>query len=172
MDRHDRRIRSIPRESCHFILFSQFLIRGALPIPSLNSFTTSALAVGDQGALWAAGMGPQVLLEIQKDSIATQLRDHNIDCAYRDSTGVVWLATSCSIFRLADERLDAIGRKQGTITYKYDVTAPAGRGQTLRRLELPKAAGIAVSLQSRVKAITQDRLGRLWISRWSWELFD
>ena len=67
--------------------------RGALPIPSLNSFTTSALAAGDQGALWAAGIGPQLLLKIQKDKIATQLRDHPIECAYRDPNGVVWLAT-------------------------------------------------------------------------------
>jgi signal transduction histidine kinase/ligand-binding sensor domain-containing protein len=146
------------------ILVEPISYPGALPIPSLHSFTTSALAAGDQGALWAAGMGPQVLLKIQKGRIATQLRDRNIDCAYRDPTGVVWLATSWSIFRLADERLHTIRSKQGTVTYKYDVTAPAGRGQTLRRLELPKAAGIAVSLQSRVKAITQDRLGRLWIS--------
>jgi len=40
---------------------------GALPIPSLHSFTTSALAVGDQGALWAAGRGPEVLLKIRND---------------------------------------------------------------------------------------------------------
>ena len=39
--------------------------RGALPIPSLHSFTTSALVASDQGVLWAAGMGPKLLLKIQ-----------------------------------------------------------------------------------------------------------
>src|SRR5262249_8331435 len=56
--------------------------RGELPIPSLHSFTTSALAVGDQGALWVSGMGPQVLLKIQNNDIATQLRDRPVDAAY------------------------------------------------------------------------------------------
>jgi signal transduction histidine kinase/streptogramin lyase len=138
--------------------------RGALPIPSQHSFTTSALATGDQGTLWAAGIGPQVLLKIQNDKIATQLRDRPIDCAYRDPNGVVWLATPLSIFRLTDERLDTLGSKQGAVTYNYDGAGPAGQGLILRRLALPTAGGITVSMQSRVKAITQDRLGRLWIS--------
>jgi ligand-binding sensor domain-containing protein len=38
--------------------------RGALPIPSLYSFTTSAFAAGAQGELWAAGRGPEVLLDL------------------------------------------------------------------------------------------------------------
>ena len=41
---------------------------------------------------------------------------------------------------------------------------PAGEGLILRQLDLPKAGGIAVSKQSRVRAITQDQLGKLWIS--------
>jgi signal transduction histidine kinase/ligand-binding sensor domain-containing protein len=138
--------------------------RGARPIPSLHSFTTSALAVGDHGSLWTAGMGPQLLLKIRNDSIVTQLRDQIVDCAYRDPNGIIWLATSSSVFRLADERSDAIGSKQEAITYKYDGGVPAGQGLVLRRLDLPTADGIAVSPQSRVKAFTQDRLGRLWIS--------
>ena len=141
--------------------------RGALPIPSLHSFTTSALAAGEQGALWAAGIGPQVLLKIRNDKIVTQLRDQPIDCAYRDPNGVVWLATPSSVFRLADERLDTIGSKLGAVTYNYDGAVPAGQEQILRKLDLPTAGGIAVSPQSRVKAITEDRLGRLWISMWS-----
>jgi signal transduction histidine kinase/ligand-binding sensor domain-containing protein len=138
--------------------------RGALPIPSLNSFTTSALAVGDQGALWAAGIGPQLLLEIQKDSIATQLRDHPAECAYRDLNGVVWFATPYSVFRLSNERLDAIGLKQGAIAYNYDSVVPAGQGLTLRRHDLPIAGGITPNPRPRVKALTEDSLGRLWIS--------
>jgi len=138
--------------------------RGALPIPSLNSFTTSALAVGDQGALWAAGIGPQLLLEIQKDSIATQLRDHPAECAYRDSNGVVWFATPYSVFRLSNERFDAIGREQGAIAYNYDSVVPAGQGRTLRRYDLPTAGGITPNPRPRVKALTEDSLGRLWIS--------
>jgi signal transduction histidine kinase/ligand-binding sensor domain-containing protein len=138
--------------------------RGALPIPSLHSFTTSALAAGDQGTLWAAGMGPQVLLKIQNDKIVTQLRDRPVDCAYRDSNGVVWLATPSSVFRLAHERLDTIGSKPGAVTYKYNGAVSAGLGLILRQLELPKTGGIAVSPQSRVKAITHDQFGRLWIS--------
>jgi len=138
--------------------------RGALPIPSSHSFTTRALAVGDQGALWAAGMGPEVLLKIQNDKIVTQLRDRPVDCAYRDPNGVFWLATPSSVLRLAQERLDGIGSKPGAATYNYHGAVPAGQGLILRQLDLPTAGGIAVSPQLRVNAITQDRLGRLWIS--------
>jgi ligand-binding sensor domain-containing protein len=122
------------------------------------------MTAGDQGALWAAGRGPEVLLKIQKDRIATQLRDRNVDFAYRDPNGVIWLATWRSIFRLSDERLDKIDSKQGAVTYNYLGALPAGQGMLLRQLDLPKAGGIAVSEQSRVKAITRDQLGRLWIS--------
>lgn len=139
-------------------------IRGALPIPSLHSFTTSALAAGEDGALWAAGTGPQVLVKIQADRIATQLRDRDVDSAYRDPNGVIWLATPWSIFRLASDRLDQTVSQKGEVAYKYDGAVPAGRGMVLRRLILPTSGGIALSLQSRVKAITQDRSGRLWIS--------
>src|SRR5262249_19507746 len=118
----------------------------------------------DQGSLWAAGIGPQVLLKIKNDEIVTQLRDRYIDCAYRDPNGVVWLATPWSIFRLADDRSDTALSKQEAVTYNYDGTTPAGEGLTLRRLALPAAGGITVSMQSRVKAMTQDRQGRLWIS--------
>jgi len=138
--------------------------RGELPIPSLQSFTTSALTVADHGALWVSGIGPQVLLKIENDTIATQLRDRPVDAAYRDPDGVVWFATPSSVFRIADERLDAIRSKPGTVTYKYQGAVPAGQGLTLRQLELPTAGGIAMSPQSRAKAITRDRLGRLWIS--------
>jgi len=138
--------------------------RGALPIPSLHSFTTRALAAGDQGALWAAGMGPEVLLKIQNDKIVTQLRDRPIDCAYRDPNGVFWLATPSSVLRLAHERLDAIASMPGALVYNYHGAVPAGQGLILRQLDLPTAGGIAVSPQLRVNAITQDRLGRLWIS--------
>jgi signal transduction histidine kinase/ligand-binding sensor domain-containing protein len=138
--------------------------RGALPIPSAHSYTTSALAAGEQGALWAAGIGPQVLLKIQNDKIVTQLRDRPVDSAYRDPNGAIWVATPYSIFRLADERLNALGSKQGAVTYSYDGASPAGPGLMLRQLHLPTAGGIAVSPHSRVTAITQDQLGRLWIS--------
>ena len=138
--------------------------RDALPIPSLHSFATSALATADQGALWAAGIGPQVLLKIQNGKIVIQLRDRPVDCAYRDPNGVVWLATPSSVFRLARERLDTVGSKPGAVTYNYHGAVPAGQGLILRQLDLPTARGIAVSPQSRVKAITQDQLGRLWIS--------
>ncbi len=138
--------------------------RGALPIPALHSFTTSALAAGDQGALWAAGMGPKLLLKIQKDKIVTQLRDRNVNSAYRDPRGVVWLATSWSKFCLADECLDTIGSKQGAVTYNYHGAVPAGQGLILRQLDLPTAGGIAANRRSFVKAVTQDRLGRLWTS--------
>ena len=137
---------------------------GALPIPSLHSFATSALVAGGSGALWAAGIGPQVLLKIQNDRIVTQLRDRPVDCAYRDPNGGVWFATPGSVFRLADERLETNGSKPRAVTYSYHGAVPAGQGLKLRQLELPKASGIAVTEQSRVKAITQDRLGRLWIS--------
>ena len=141
--------------------------RGALPIPSLHSYTTSALAAADQGALWAAGIGPQVLLKIQNDNVVTQLRDRPVDCAYRDPTGVLWFATPSAVYRLADERLDSIHAKPGAVTYRYQGPVPAGKGLILRQLNLPKANDITVSPQSRVKAITQDRSGRLWISMWS-----
>lgn len=119
-------------------------VRGDLPIPSLQSFTTSALAEGDRGALWAAGIGPQVLLKIQKDEIVTQFRDRYVDCAYRDPNGAVWIATSAdnyavkqhapwSIFRLSDERKDTIGSKREAVTYKFDGAVPEGQGLMLRR---------------------------------------
>ena len=94
----------------------------------------------------------------------TQLRDQYVDTAYRDPNGVVWLAMVSSVSRLADERLDAVTSKPGTATYNYDGAVPAGQGAILRRLELPRASGHAVIPHSRAKAITRDRLGRLWIS--------
>ena len=136
----------------------------ARPIPSLHSFTTSTLAAVDDGALWASGVGPQVLLKIQNDKIVTQLRDHSVDCAYRDPSGIVWFSTPWWIFRLADKRLDPISSRQGAVNYSYDPPVPTGQGLILRRLDLPTAGGTIVSPQSRVKAITQDRQGRLWIS--------
>lgn len=138
--------------------------RGALPIPSLHSFTTSSLTAGEQGAVWAAGIGPQVLLKIQNDKIVTQLRDRYVDCAYRAPDGTVWFATPWSIFRLADERQDTLDSRQGEGTYNYRGAVSIGQGLTLRRLDLPTKGGIAVNLQSRVKAITQDRSRRLWVS--------
>jgi signal transduction histidine kinase/ligand-binding sensor domain-containing protein len=137
---------------------------GALPIPSLHSFTTSALAVGDQGALWAAGMGPKLLLKIQDDNIVMQLRDRNVDSAYLDPKGVVWLATSWSKFCQADECLDTIGSDQVAPTYNYHGAVPAGTGLVLRQLDLPVEGEVTMSPRSFVKAVTQDRAGRLWIS--------
>ncbi|HEY2470500.1 MAG TPA: two-component regulator propeller domain-containing protein [Terracidiphilus sp.] len=137
--------------------------RGAPPIPSLHSFTTSALAVGDQGALWVAGMGPKLLLKIQNDKIVTQLRDRNVDSAYRDPEGVVWLATSWSKFCLADECLDSIGSKQGA-PYNYHGAVPAGQGLILRQVDLPTGGEGTMSPRSFVKAVTQDRMGGLWVS--------
>src|SRR5215469_2702400 len=155
------RFRQTPVVSVHLQPISH---RGALPIPSLHSFTTRALAAGDQGALWAAGMGPGVLLKVQNDKIVTQLRDRLVDCAYRAPNGVVWLATPSSVFRLARERLDTVGSKPGAVTYNYHGVVPVGQGLILRQLNLPTSGGIAVSPQLRVNAITQDRLSRLWIS--------
>ena len=147
------------------------LYPGALPIPSVHSFTTIALAAGDQGALWVSGIGPQVLQEIQNDKIVTQLRDLPVDCAYRDPSGVFWFATPYSVYRVDHGRLDMIGSKPEAVTYRYHGAVPAGHGLTVRQLDLPTPGGIALSIHSRVKAITQDRLGRLWIST-DQELFD
>ena len=121
--------------------FSQFCIRGALPIPSVHSFTTIALAAGDQGALWVSGIGPQVLQEIQNDKIVTQLRDLPVDCAYRDPSGVFWFATPYSVYRVDHERLDTIGSKPEAVTYHYHGAVPAGQGLTLRQLDLPTRVG-------------------------------
>ena len=140
---------------------------GALPIPSLHSYTTSALAVGDQGQVWAAGIGPQVLLKIQNHKVLKQLRDQAVDCAYRDPNGVVWFGTPSGIFRLARERLGTYDSKPGAAIYDYHRGVSAGPGWSLRQVDLPTAGGIAVSQLSRVNAITQDRSGRLWISMWS-----
>jgi signal transduction histidine kinase/ligand-binding sensor domain-containing protein len=141
------------------------LQRGALPIPSLRSFVTSSLVADTRGALWTSGLGPQVLLHVQDDSsIATQLRDRPVDYAYRAPDGTLWFATNLSVFRIADERAPSAASGPGAPAYKFRSGVPAGRGLTLRELDLPTAGGIGVSPQSRVKAITQDRLGRLWIS--------
>src|SRR5882762_105021 len=109
-------------------------------------------------------MGPKLLLKIQKGRILTQLRDRMVDSAYRDPKGVVWLATSWSSFCLSDECLEAIGLKQQAIIYRNHGAVPAGQGLILRQLDLPTGGGTAASLRSHVKAITQDRMGRLWIS--------
>lgn len=137
--------------------------RGALPIPSLHSFATSALTA-EHGALWAAGLGPQVLLKMQNDKIVAQLRDRPVDCIYRDPNGFLWVATPTSISRLADERSDTIGAKQESVNYSYHSAVREGQGLVLRQLDLPTTSAIAVSLQSRVKVMTQDRMGRLWVS--------
>ena len=113
----ERRIGSVSTEPVVSLPLQPISYRGALPIPSLNSFTTSAIAAGDQGELWAAGRGPEVLLELENDRIATQLRDQNVDCAYRDPDGAVWIATWRSIFRISSHRLDAINPKPGEVTY-------------------------------------------------------
>jgi len=105
------------------------------------------LAVGDQGALWASGMGPQVLLKIQEDGIATQLRDRPVDSAYRGPDGVVWLATPSSVLRIDHERVDGIASKPGAVIYNYHGAVPAGQGSILRQLDLPTAGGIAVNPQ-------------------------
>ena len=138
--------------------------RDESPIPSLHSFTTSALAMDDQGALWAAGMGPQVLLKFQNDKIESQLRDRPVDCAYRDPSGVLWFATPSAVFRLAHEHLDTIASEPGAVMYNYHGVVTLGPGLILRQLDLPTADGIAVSPHSRVKAITEDQSGRLWMS--------
>ena len=138
--------------------------KNELPIPSLNSFTTSALAAGDRGTVWAAGIGPQVLLNIKDEKVANQLRDQIVDCAYRDQQGAVWFATDIGIFRLADERRNPVDPKHGREAYNYQKIVPAGQGLTLRQLNLPKSGGIGIRSQSRVKALTQDRVGRLWVS--------
>jgi signal transduction histidine kinase/ligand-binding sensor domain-containing protein len=135
-----------------------------LAIPSLHSFTTSALTADNQDGLWASGIGPQVLLKIKNDKVATQLRDRYIDCIYRDPNGVIWFATPWSIFRLADEYLVTSDSKQRSLTYNYDRSMVVGEGLMLRRIDLPTTGGVSVNLQSRVKAITQDRSGRLWVS--------
>ena len=80
MDRHERWTRSIPTESRRLgPPLSQFRIAVLCRSQSLHSFTTSALVAGDHGAVWAAGMGPKVLLKIQNDRIVTQLRDRMVD---------------------------------------------------------------------------------------------
>jgi signal transduction histidine kinase/ligand-binding sensor domain-containing protein len=138
--------------------------RGELPIPSVHSFATTALAADDQGGLWAAGVGPQVLLRLQNDRIVTQLRDRYVDCIYRAPNGVIWFATPWSVYRIDGGHRDAPGTTHGAIAYHYDNGVPVEQRLTVRRLDLPTAGGIAVNLQSRVKALTQDRSGRLWIS--------
>jgi signal transduction histidine kinase/ligand-binding sensor domain-containing protein len=151
--------------------------RGALPIPSLHSFTTSALVAGDQQKLWVAGLGPQVLQQLQDDKVITQLRDEPVDCAYRAPNGVVWVATPTSVIRIGHASLDTPDSNESTTGYRYFGSIISGDGLTVRRLRLPAVKGIAVSPQSRVRAITQDRMGRLWMSlgsgtfrleRWGW----
>lgn len=137
--------------------------RGGPPIPSQRSFVTSAVAAHPGGGLWASGLGPQVLVRIEDDGIATQLRDQPVDAVHRDPGGALWFATPYSLFRVADERRlrDEVS---GAVRYVSGSGVPVGRDLTLRRVELPAAGSIAVSLQSRVKAITRDHSGRLWLA--------
>lgn len=138
-------------------------IPGEPPIPSRQSFTTSAVSAGAYGTLWAAGIGPQVLVKLQNQKVNIQLRDRFIDCLYRDPTGIIWVATPWSIFRLGDEHASTNAR-QSADPYRYSASMPVERGIVLRRLNLPKGGDIGVGLQSRVKAMTRDQEGRLWIS--------
>ena len=138
--------------------------RGALPIPSLQSFTTSAVISGDQEDVWVAGIGPQALLQIKNDAVAAQLRDKYIDCAYRDESGSIWFATPWSIFRLVDSRRNNKTFTRSADPYRYSSTAVVEGGITISKLDLPQTGGIGVGLQSRVKAITRDRMHRLWVS--------
>jgi signal transduction histidine kinase/ligand-binding sensor domain-containing protein len=138
--------------------------RGALPIPSLHSFATSALAAGGQGTLWAAGLGPQVLLHLHDGNILAQLRDQPVDCAYRAPNGIVWVATPTSVIRIDHESVDVPDSNRSAMVYRYSRPVPLGNGLVWRQLELPATEGIALSRQSRIRAITQDRSGRLWMS--------
>jgi len=140
------------------------LTRGDPPIPSLHSFTTSALTVADADSLWMAGIGPQVLLNIHNNNVVTQLRDRYVDCMYRDQGGDIWFATPWSIFRLGHRRGEGTGLSAPGEVYEYTASVPLGKGLILHRLKLPTTNAIGVSLQSRVKAITQDKAGKLWVS--------
>lgn len=138
--------------------------RGAPPIPSLHSFATSALATGEKGTFWAAGLGPQVLLHLHDGNIVAQLRDRPVDCAYRAPDGVIWLATPTSVLRIDPKAVDLQDSKRRAIPYRYSDPFPLGNGLTLHKLHLPTSEGVSLSPQSRVRAITQDRSGRLWMS--------
>ena len=135
--------------------------------------TVSALATGDQGSLWVASIGPPFLFELENDKIVFQRLGPFFDCAYRDPHGVIWLAAPDFIARLDDGRSLPFGSYPGEIAYSYrgGVTAASFRssfslngGARLRQLELPTQGGITVSAQSRVKTMTEDRSGRLWVS--------
>jgi len=140
-------------------------------VPAPKDSSVSALIAGERGALWATSVGPNLLTEFQNDKAVSHIRGPYFDCAYRDPQGLIWLATPEYVARLDDRRSKDSHPGEITYTYEGSVTSTALQGYvaasqavTLRKLKLPTQHGIAVSPQSRVRAMTEDRSGKLWIS--------
>jgi hypothetical protein len=86
---------------------------------------------------------------------------------------VIWLAAPDYIARLDDERLGPTDASSTRVAYRYHSGLSVRSYQAnvavqklvkIRQLDLPAQSGVTVNWQSRVKAMTSDASGRLWIS--------
>jgi PAS domain S-box-containing protein len=135
--------------------------------------SVSALVPGDTGSLWVTSVGPAYIAQLRSDAATFQLMGPYIDCAYRDPDGVIWLAAPDFIARLDDKRLGPTDSNSKRVAYRYHsgISVWSYRENValrklvkVRQLDLPTQSGVTVNSQSRVKAMTSDASGRLWIS--------
>jgi signal transduction histidine kinase/ligand-binding sensor domain-containing protein len=144
---------------------------GFLSTPKNSSIT--ALAAGNQGSLWVASVGPNYLTRFDHDSTDFQLQGPYIDTAYRDRKGFIWLGIPDYIARLeeggassirVDHESDALKWIPGLPAADVQVTGHSFRDVNFGRLNPPVLPGMTRRWQLRPRRITEDRLGRLWIS--------
>jgi signal transduction histidine kinase/ligand-binding sensor domain-containing protein len=137
-----------------------------VPLSFAPGSVITALAAGDQNSIWTAGLN-RPLVRVEDGKIAPLQRfplDNYIDCAYRDPEGVIWIGTHSQLVRFADERIHPINRLKERASYTQDHGEILDAGLTLRPVDLPKDHEIVLSPETRPRALTMDRSGRLWLS--------
>lgn len=120
----------------------------------------SAIFEGDDNMVFA-GILPMGPIQRVRDGVADPMKNglFHVDCAFRDPAGIVWLANRFQLFRFANEREHPVDPSKEFIRPR----APwiTRYGMVMRTIELPEAA---LTIASRVIALTRERSGRLWIS--------
>jgi signal transduction histidine kinase/ligand-binding sensor domain-containing protein len=136
-----------------------------VPVSVPPGTVLTGVVAGDHGVVWAAGMSRSILMIHDGEVTDTQtLPLHHVDSAYRDPDGVIWIASPFQLLRFADEQLHPIGSLKEHISYDQHSGIAHGGRMVLRAVDLPKEPEPVVTPQTRVRAITKDLSGRLWIS--------